>query len=167
MKHFIFILFFFLSTFAFGQEKRSDLPLRGTYNYKYFFLDIYEAKLWSPKKDDTFYSAPLILELVYKREFPGPDIVKQTGKELKKAGVDPLVFEKWKPKLLEIFPDVKVGDSITTTYSPETGMVFSFNNTKKLGEINDLEFSKTFLNIWLGEKTSEPKMREMLLGRKN
>jgi hypothetical protein len=33
-----------------------------------------------------------------------------------------------------------------------------------VGVIRDAEFSRRFFNIWLGEKTSEPKLRAQLIG---
>ena len=37
-------------------------------------------------------------------------------------------------------------------------------NGKNIGEIQSLTFAETFLDIWLDENTSEPKLRLKLLG---
>jgi hypothetical protein len=154
-------LIFSLSLYA---ELTSNLPLRGQGDYKWFFLHIYEAKLWAKKSDDL-YSKPLLLELKYKRSFKGSDIVDQSIKELVHSGTPKNELDQWKPKLLEIFPDVKDGDTIQAHYDPETGVTFLFNSTKDLGRLSDLSFSKKFLDIWLGEKTSAQELRNKLLGK--
>lgn len=127
------------------------------------FLSVYEAKLLAEKGNDI-YSRPLLLELKYSRSFKGKDIVEQSIKELVSAGNDKSQLEGWREKLLAIFPDVKESDIIHASYNPEAGIVFHFNSEKELGRITDLNFSKKFLDIWLGEKTSAPELRKKLLG---
>lgn len=162
MKTVIFVLcaFFNLSVFA---ATASDLPLRGQGEYKWLFLSIYEAKLWG-EKGGELYSKPLLLELKYSRDFKGEDIVKQSVKELINSGTPQNELEQLKIKLLAIFPDVKVGDIIHASYDPNVGVVFLLNSTKELGRLSDLNTSKKFLDIWLGEKSSAPELRLKLLG---
>lgn len=161
MKVYIFIIFLYsilLTTAVAG------LPLRGQGDYKWLFLHIYEAKLWA-EKGDNIYSRPLLLELKYSRSFKGKDIVEQSIKELTNTGSPKLDIEKWRESLLKIFPDVKEGDVIQAKYDPVSGVVFSLNLTKELGRISDPHSSKTFLDIWLGENTSDPELRKILLGQ--
>jgi hypothetical protein len=168
MKKFIFIIFICISTFhtpfSLADDLSKQLPLIGQGEYRWFFLSIYDAKLWG-KKEENIYSTPLILELIYKRNFKGHDIVNQTEKELRSAGIEENNLNKWKPRLLEIFPNIQPGDSITASFDPEKGIIFYFNKTKEIGKIQDVAFSKTFLDIWLGERSSDLKLRNKLLGR--
>lgn len=161
MKVFIFIICLY-STYV--TAAATGLPLRGQGDYKWLFLHIYEAKLWA-EQGDNIYSRPLLLELKYSRNFKGKDIVEQSIKELTNAGSPKLDKENWRERLLKIFPDVKEGDVIQAKYDPENGVVFSLNLTKELGRISDLQSSKTFLDIWLGENTSAPELRRILLGQ--
>lgn len=163
MKTVIFFITVFFS-FSLMAAEASNLPLRGQGDYKWLFLHIYEAKLWGEKTNEL-YSKPLSLELKYKRSFKGKEIVNQSIKELVSAGHSQTEVEQWREKLLEIFPDVKEGDRIEANFDPSKGLVFLFNSTKELGRLTDLEFSKKFLDIWLGEKTSAPELREKLLGK--
>lgn len=162
MKSFIFIVCSFLFVTAFAVEN-ANLPLRGQGNYKWLFLNIYEAKLWGEKTTDV-YSKPLLLELKYLRDFKGKDIANQSAKELTSAGHSKSDVELWKERLLEIFPDVKEGDTIQASYYPDKGVTFYLNKTKELGKINDLNFSQKFLDIWLGKNTTAPDLRNKLLG---
>lgn len=162
MKIIIFTLSLIFMNTVFGVEN-ANLPLRGQGDYKWFFLHVYEARLWGEKTNDL-YSRPLLLELKYGRSFKGRDIAKQSAKELTSAGNKQTEVEILTKHLLEIFPDVKEGDTIQASYEPDRGIVFYLNKTKELGRLTDLNFSKKFLDIWLGENTSAPDLRKKLLG---
>jgi hypothetical protein len=41
-----------------------------------------------------------------------------------------------------------------------------FHNGNPRGEVRDAEFTRRFFGIWLGEATSEPALRDSLLGRR-
>lgn len=141
----------------------AKLPLRGQGQYKWMFLSIYEARLLAEKGNDI-YNRPLVLELKYQRDFKGKDIVDQSIKELVSAGHEKSQMEEWRAKLLEIFPNIKEGDIIEARFAPENGIIFHLNSSKELGRIADINFSKKFLDIWLGEKTTAPELRKKLLG---
>lgn len=142
-----------------------ELPLRGQGEYKIFLLSIYDAKLWAERAEDI-YAKPLSLELKYKRTFKGKDIADRSIKEIISAGHSKSEVEEWRQRLTQIFPDVKDGDTILANFNPEKGIVFYLNTSKELGQLSDLSFSKKFLDIWLGEKTSAPDLRAKLLGEK-
>lgn len=160
----IALFFYFFGVLLFSVNAQDDLPLRGRGDYKWLFLHIYEARLWAHPGDDLF-ERPLALELKYSRSFKGKDIVTQSVKELKNAGISDEQLKQWTPKLLEIFPDVEEGDTIKASFNPKEGIVFFLNKDKELGKLVDLNFSKKFLEIWLGEKTSAPDLRNKLLGK--
>jgi len=154
----------FFNNLTFGQSG-SGLPLRGQGLYKWYFLQVYEAKLWGEKVEDI-YTKPLELELKYKRNFKGEDIVKQSLKEMAPhvGENEQLSIEKINSILRKIFPDVKEGDVISAKFNPSNGIIFYLNFNKEIGKISDLELSKKFLDIWLGEKTNAPDLRNQLLG---
>ncbi len=154
------ILILFL---GFSSVKASDvIPLRGEGTYSWFFLEVYEAKLWAPEGEDL-YKHPLKFQLKYKMDFKGSDIVNRSETEMLQAGVDKKIVKNWKPQMLKIFPNIKKGDRILAEYNPKKGIVFFHNEVKNIGAISDIGFSKNFLNIWLGEKTTDPKLRKKLL----
>ncbi len=163
MKKIILILTIFLGANLSAMEV-TKLPLRGTADYSFFFFSVYEAKLWAAK-DTDLYSGRLGLGLTYKRDFTSEQIVSQTQKELVRAGIESSQAKKWADQLLDIFPDVSSGDTLLADFDPERGIVFYLNNKSDIGQVKDLEFSKAFLNIWLGPKTREPQMRDKLLGK--
>ena len=68
----------------------------------------------------------------------------------------------WEKIMLEIFPNVEKGQTITGICLPSGTSVFYLDDTL-LGEVNDKAFTTKFFDIWLGDKTSEPKLRSKLL----
>jgi len=48
--------------------------------------------------------------------------------------------------------------------TPESGMRF-YVNGKRRGELREPEFARLFMGIWLAPQTSQPTLREALLGR--
>ena len=65
--------------------------------------------------------------------------------------------------MTRLFPDVRAGDRITGVHRPGTGARF-FVNGRLQGELPDADFARLFFGIWLSPRTSEPALREALLG---
>lgn len=61
------------------------------------------------------------------------------------------------------FPDVKEGDRLTGVHRPGEAARFHFNGAS-VGELRDAEFARLFFGIWLSPRTSEPALRDALLG---
>lgn len=164
MKLFLLIYLLFINmvnandSIAYSYKK-----LRGESHFSWLFFEVYHARLYAPAGEIT-YNENLSLELIYKRNFSGHDILKQTLKEFSHQGHDKKIVSLWRQKIKTLFPDVKTGDSILANYDSSGVIRFYLNKTKYLGEISDRELAMQFLNIWLGTKTSEPSMRNELLG---
>ena len=65
--------------------------------------------------------------------------------------------------MARIFPDIKKGDTLIGVSLPGKEARF-YNREKLIAVVPDPEFAKAFFDIWLSEKSSEPKMRLKLLG---
>lgn len=128
----------------------------------YFFLRVYEAELWTTSREFTF-SEPFILQLTYNMSFSGEDIIDRTLSEMRQLNYPEEKIRQWGNKLGSIFPNVKKGDSIVGFHDPSRGARF-FLGSRILGQVEDLEFSQAFFSIWLDSRTSEPELRNALLG---
>jgi hypothetical protein len=150
-------------------ELGSEVPgarLLGQGKLTYFGLNVYSAKLWVTEdfKADDFARRPLALELEYARSLVGKLITERSLVEMKK--IDKVGDDKsaaWLAAMTQTFPDVAKGDRITGVHKPDEGMRFFFNG-KPSGEICDPEFARLFIGIWLSPRTSEPQLRQALLG---
>lgn len=129
----------------------------------YLFWDVYKATLYAPGAGWR-PDAPFALSLDYMRDLKGRDIAARTIDEIREQGfTDAAKLSDWAARLAEMFPDVAEGDSLTAVRDTAGRTVF-YSDAKRIGMIADPAFGRRFFDIWLGEKTSEPKLRRALLG---
>ena len=141
----------------------------GTGKLTFYGLNVYEASLWVSVgfKPNDFGDHALVLDLHYLRSFTAVDIAKRSLEEMQR--IEPVPEQKaaqWLKALNEAFPNIKKGDHLIGLHTPGSGATF-WHNGKRSGEIKDAEFSRQFFAIWLSPKTSEPKLRQALLGKVN
>lgn len=151
-------------------ELAADLPgakLQGSGLLRFFGLKIYDARLWLGSKAlaDDWGTTPLALELQYARTLYGAQIAERSLKEMRRQGdIAAADADRWLGAMKQVFPDVKENDRITGLNLPGVGARFFVNGALK-GDIRDAQFARLFFGIWLSEKTSEPALRNALLGR--
>ena len=63
-----------------------------------------------------------------------------------------------------VFADVKEGDRLIGVATAARTAKFFYNGAYR-GEIADPAFTDAFFGIWLSEKSSQPGMRDRLLGK--
>jgi hypothetical protein len=141
------------------------LTQRGEAVMRFFGLKVYDIRLWTPGKphrDDEVFA----LELVYDLGLKGAEIAKRSAEEMRKIGyTDEAKLKRWTEAMTKIFPDVKQGDTLVGVSIPGKEARF-YSKDKFIAAVPDAEFAKAFFGIWLSEKTSEPKLRDRLLGGK-
>ncbi len=124
----------------------------------------YDATLWTDAPRWT-YDAPFALTLTYRMGFTTDELVERSIEEMERGGaLKPEEKSRYAQILTAAFPDVNDGDRITALFSPNAGLAF-FHNGKHTKTVAAIGFAKRFMNIWLGENTSEPSLRRALLGR--
>ena len=137
----------------------------GESRLKVLFWNIYDAKLYAPEGEFSNQGA-YALSLTYLRDFEGESIASRSIDEMRDQGFkDEVKLAEWFELMKSIFPDVKENQNITGVRSQD-GQSHFYMDGEKLGTINDVEFSNMFFGIWLNEETSQPKMRNQLLGMK-
>ena len=151
-------------------EVAAALPggrLQGESRLRFFGLLIYDARLWvgaQPVQAD-WATVPFALELQYARQLKGAQIAERSLKEMQRQGdIPPETEQRWLATLKQWVPDVKEGDRITGVNLPGRGLKFYFNGVAR-AESADTELARVFFGIWLSPRTSEPALREALLGR--
>ncbi len=169
-KVFSFLFFLLLNTVALEAQSlpKEEFKLQGKGIYEWMWLDVYEAKLFYKRSQDklnsqNLYSKSILLELEYFMDLDGKDIASQSVKEIaSQTDIDTERKNYYLNVFEKIFPNVKKGDRISAHYEPKSGIMFYLNDLKLIGKIKDSKESKEFLNIWLGDKTSDPEFREKL-----
>lgn len=142
---------------------QAGLAVRGEATMRFFGLKVYDVRLWTQMKAFT-YADPFAVELVYDMNLNGKDIAERSVKEMRLQGCDDEAkLKRWGEEMAKIFPDIKKGDALIGVSIPGKEARF-YSREKLIAAVPDPEFSKAFFDIWLSEKSSEPKLRLKLLG---
>jgi Chalcone isomerase-like len=146
-------------------EATRDLTKRGEAVMRFFGLKVYDIRLWTA--NSAYQPTELYaLELIYALGLKGDDIANRSVDEMRKQGwTDESQLTRWRIAMKAVFPDVKKGDTLVGVAIPGKGAKF-YSQHKFIGEIADADFARAFFDIWLSDKTSEPKLRTRLLGNK-
>lgn len=149
-----------------GLERRLGEPLLiGEGRLSVLFWDVYDIKLYSVTERFEA-NRPFALVLHYLRVVDADDIVDASMQEMQRqSAIAPEQYAQWKKQLVALFPNIVAGDRLVGIFHPERGGEF-FLNDALIGEISDLQLSRRFFDIWLGENTSRPALRQQLLGFK-
>ena len=148
----------------FEQPTTNDFKLLGQAKLSILFWDIYESKLFTsdgklPLSNDCQYS---MFEIQYLRDITKQELLDNTLSQWQHLAIKQAEYTSYLAMLESIWPDIKSGDQLTLLNNATT-TVFYFNK-EKVGEIESEQFADLFLRIWLDENTSEPKLRQQLLG---
>ena len=151
-----------------GQEALPELPAgwaaRGQARMRFLGLKIYDIQLWAPARVTDWSGQAHALALTYARSLKGRLIAERSLEEMRRQGpLDEASAARWLQAMSEAFPDVNEGDRLTGRHDPQQGASFWFNGQPRPG-LADPVFSRRFFGIWLSPQTSEPRLREQLLG---
>jgi Chalcone isomerase-like len=150
-------------------ELAAALPqhrLLGQGRLSVYGFQVYDSRLWVPPvfNAQDFSSQPFALELSYLRDFKSEAIAERSIAEMQRAAVlDDAQANAWRQALVRVIPNIKKGDRVLGVNRPGAGASFWVNG-KPSGDVDDAEFARLFFGIWLSAKTSQPKMRAVLLG---
>lgn len=145
--------------------------LVGVGTLRFLGLPVYQARLLAAPgwRADTLGRTAVVLELTYLRGFKGTDIARRSLEEMRRAGPLEAADEAaWLAAMQRLFPDVRPGDRIAGLWQPGTGARFVLTRpdgqSRALGDVADARFAERFFGIWLAPTTSEPGLRQALLG---
>ena len=129
-------------------------------------FSVYHASLWT--KTGNFKnindSVPIALSITYLRNIDSVDLAEKTVQEWGHLGIfEEDERETWGERLQVIWPDVEPGDSIVTLVTEDKTTKF-YHNDSLITVLSDPGFGVALLSIWLDPNTSEPDLREKLIG---
>jgi len=129
----------------------------------YFIWDVYDARLFAP--NGVYENGqPFALKLTYLRDFKGHKIAEKSVEEMADQGFeDEDKLSEWLALMTDLFPDVQENDSLTGVRLADGRSVF-YHNAEKLQTVDDTFFTEKFFDIWVSPKTSEPALRQQLVG---
>ena len=127
-------------------------------------MDIYRLTLYSRERDYRV-SDHFALEFSYKKSVSKKTIVNASIDELSNAtSVNSLETETWRQILESGISDMQAGEKASVVFSKSGNIEFWSENREPI-LFQNLKFAKNFAAIWLGPKTSHPKLRLALLGK--
>ena len=173
MKNFILktLIFLFLSSKVFAAEvpqvvaKNFQTPfLIGSSRLNFIGFKVYDIALWSEDKNFS-YNKKFAIFIRYDMNFSKEDLAKKSIEEIERLHV--LSSEERKNYLMQltkIFSSVKKGDEKLAIFSPNQGVEMFYNNNST-GKLTNPKLAKLFVDIWLDEKGSYPKVTREILGK--
>jgi len=142
-----------------------ELTTVGEGSYRYMFWQLYDARLASEngKFENYQQSAPLLLELTYKRDITRQQFIDATVDEWQKLGHSSKAQQQqWAQQLQSLWQDVKKGDTLGALLQDDGSVKFYLNGAET-GVLEDTAFGTAFFDIWLHPDTSAPKLRRQLI----
>ena len=143
-----------------------QVKVQGGGELTFLGLSIYDAHLYRPgnARGEWSTNEPFALQLVYHRSLKGSLVAARSMEEMDKQGsCNAEQRVRWGEMLTKILPDVDADDRLTGVNLPKRGVQF-YQNGKFIGSIDDVAFARAFFGIWLDPATSEPALRQQLLG---
>jgi len=166
MKKILFILLFIVTSSVASdlqEEEFSSPTIIGEGTLKVFFMEIYDLRLIADSPTFSWQNK-FKLDFMYTRDLKKDSVIKSSIKELRRqSSVSESDIESWQGYLEQSIKSVQQGTHATVLWNPEGHVTFHYENGDSI-TIEDEGFARAFLNIWLGEETSQPKLRSEILG---
>lgn len=146
-------------------KEKHQLTTVGEARFSVFFWDIYDSKLYTKTGSYSTKTPPndiILFEITYLRDIRKNDLIEKTIEQWQHLNINKSIYQPYLPELSTIWPDIKKGDSLAL-YIHHNQSQFFFNGNA-IGAIEDPSFHQNFIDIWLSPKTSQPKLREKLIG---
>ncbi|GLP95057.1 chalcone isomerase family protein [Paraferrimonas sedimenticola] len=140
-----------------------DLQQVGSGEMRWWHFELYHAALYSESGTFEPSNWPQALQITYSRDIAAEDLIDATDEQWEHLDVSREQRQQWLQELQQLWPDVQEGDQLTLLVESDGSHQF-FHNGQVLGTVNDQQFASAFLDIWLSERSSEPELRQQLIG---
>lgn len=143
-------------------------PLKkvGEARMQVLFWHLYDSSLFTATGRYEPEARPVRLEIRYQRNIRSADLVERTASEWRQLGIAQARYTPWLAQISKAWPDVSPNDILAIEVDSHNQSTFFFNG-KPLATLDDPDFGKNFLAIWLSPSTSQPEHRLALIGEKS
>jgi|GEM_PF-114014 len=145
-------------------QSRPELRAVGSARLRVLLWTVYDSTLYTRDGEYRTIEADMALEITYRRRIAARDLIEQTVEEWQDLDLPSNRHPTWLQLLESLWPDVSPGDTLTLYVDDKLNSQFYFNE-RFLGTVEDAEFTRQFLAIWLDENNSYPRQRAQLTGR--
>ena len=146
------------------QVKLKNPILVGSATLNILIFDFYDIDLWA-QTDQLDYNRIFAISIKYKKNFSKESLVSQSIKEMRKNS--PVSAEqelRYKKDLNSVFMEIKPGDVKSAIFIPNSHLEL-YHNHEFIGNITDQRLARLFVDIWLNEESSFPKLTAKLIGK--
>jgi len=173
IKTFILVIFIVLNSSILKAENKNPLILENQkfcqlsdLEFSIFKIKIYDISLCNNEKQklpyQNIYQKDFVISIKYDINISSKKLTKTSIEEIKKHYQISQNEENFiEESLNKIFPNVKKGDIILANY--QNKKIYFKHNGREIGQINDENFAKKFLDIWLHSESEYKEMREKLV----
>lgn len=138
--------------------------LIGSSNLYFLGLKVYQISLWS-ESEKFSYDQKFAIQISYNMNFSKEELAQRSIEEIKRFEILNQKQEiEYYNQLIAIFSNIKKSDEKIAIFDPQKGVEL-FHNHKLNGKITDSKLARLFVDIWLNEKNSYPKVTRKLLGK--
>ena len=130
----------------------------------FMFWPVYDARLYTADGSYSRGVRPVRPELEYLVDIESGELVKQTASEWESQGLTHQRQQEWLQSLSGLWPDVSASDVIVLELDAQDNSTFYLNG-ELLGSLQDEDFGQQFIDIWLSDNTTQPRLRRSLLGQ--
>ena len=143
---------------------KQNFQLLGSAKFSVLFWDIYQSTLLTTDGQAPFSNAcqHALFEIRYLRDISKKELLDNTIEQWRHLSLKEQDYQTFVPMLENIWPDIQAGDQLSML--SQANKTIFYLNRQSIGEIDSATFAQLFLAIWLDENTSEPKLRQQLLG---
>ena len=135
----------------------------GKAEMRWLMFPLYQVSLKTPDGRYQENRFPQLLDIVYRRTISKRDLLTATDQQWQRLGISLAQRQQWIQQLNAIWPSVKAGDKLGFQVDANNRNYFTYNG-KNIGGIADQQFGSSFLAIWLSPNTSQPGIRQRLIG---
>jgi len=147
-------------------HSQTGLQPVGAGTITWFGFTIYDLWTENGRFANLTDSLPVALHITYRKNIKSSALAERTAEEWQQLNIyTPHERKQWQQRLATIWPTVNPGDSITTVVSYDRRTHFYYNN-ELIHIIDDPEFGIALLSIWLHPNTSQPELRNKLIGQR-
>lgn len=148
--------------FVAAQPLPADLNTVGRAELKLFFFKLYEAELLNPSGQFEQLQGPILLRLTFHRDISNNRLLEETRKRLD-GETSTVRLTDWIDHLRGLWPSVEKGDEMAF-FMDSSGQGHFYFGERYVGCLEDRNFSRAFLNIWLGDDSGYPELTRKLRG---
>ena len=138
--------------------------LVGSATLEFLGIKVYDISLWSEGVGFS-YDKSFAIRIKYNMNFSSEDLAQSSITEIKRLHeLSKQEESSYLESLKTIFRSVRKGDEKIAVFIPSQGVIM-FHNDEPTGKISDPKLSRLFVDIWLDERSSYPKVTRAILGK--